>query len=144
MRTCWRCELTTRNHNQAVIEEFRSNQGKVGGRFEGAPVLLLTTTGRKSGVKRINPMMYQQEGDTLYVFASKGGAPTNPDWYHNLVANTKVRVEVGTEAFEATATVLHRAERDRVFEEQVRRYPFFADYQAKTERIIPVVALRRV
>jgi deazaflavin-dependent oxidoreductase (nitroreductase family) len=129
--------------NTKIIEEFRANAGKVGGQFEGAPVLLLTTIGARSGKRRVNPMMYLPEGERLFVFASKAGAPTNPDWFHNLVANPDVSVEVGTEVFEATATVVEGDERDRVYAEQARRYPGFADYQEKTDRTIPVVGLDR-
>jgi deazaflavin-dependent oxidoreductase (nitroreductase family) len=129
--------------NAAIIEEFRTNEGRVGGRFEGAPMLLLTTTGRKSGTKRTNPMMYLPDGDRLLVFASKGGAPTNPDWYRNLVADPHVTVEVGTEKYQAHATVLHGDERDRLYAEQSRRYPGFGEYQRNTSRVIPVVALVR-
>ncbi len=129
--------------NTKIIEEFRSNGGKVGGGFEGAPVLLLTTSGAKSGQTRVNPMMYLAEGDRMYVFASKGGAPTNPDWYHNLVAHPEVTVEQGTERFEAVATPVDRAERDTIYAEQASRYPGFAEYEAKTDRVIPVVALER-
>jgi deazaflavin-dependent oxidoreductase (nitroreductase family) len=133
----------TRDWNTQVIEQFRANGGKVGGQFEGAPLLLLTTTGAKSGKRRVNPMMYMPEGDRLFVFASKAGAPTNPDWYHNLVAHPDASVEVGPGSYDVTATVLEGAERDRVFAEQSRRYPGFAEYQAGTERTIPVVALDR-
>jgi deazaflavin-dependent oxidoreductase (nitroreductase family) len=129
--------------NTKIIEEFRANGGKVGGGFEGAPMLLLTTTGAKSGKTRENPMMYLAEGDRIYVFASKAGAPTNPDWYHNLVAHPEVTVEQGTERFEAVATPVDRAERDRIYAEQASRYPGFAEYEAKTDRVIPVVALER-
>jgi deazaflavin-dependent oxidoreductase (nitroreductase family) len=129
--------------NTKIIEEFRSNGGKVGGQFEGAPVLLLTTAGAKSGKTRENPMMYLAEGDRIYVFASKGGAPTNPDWYHNLVAHPTVTVELGTDRFEAVATPVDKAERDRIYAEHASRYPGFADYEAKTDRVIPVVALER-
>jgi deazaflavin-dependent oxidoreductase (nitroreductase family) len=129
--------------NTQVIEQFRANGGEVGGQFEGAPLLLLTTTGAKSGKRRVHPMMYLPEGDRLFVFASKAGAPTNPDWYHNLVAHPDASVEVGPDSYDVTATVLEGAERDRVFAEQARRYPGFAEYQAGTERIIPVVALVR-
>jgi deazaflavin-dependent oxidoreductase (nitroreductase family) len=129
--------------NQRVIDEFRANGGKVGGQFADAPMLLLTTTGARSGKSRVNPMMYLSDGDRLLVFASKGGAPTNPDWYHNLVANPRASVEVGTETFEVDAEVLAGEERDRLYAEQARRYPGFAEYQAKTSRQIPVVALRR-
>ena len=132
------------DRNIAIIAEFRSNEGRIGGRFEGAPVMLLTTSGAKSGKQRINPMMYLPEGDRLYVFATKAGAPTSPDWYHNLVADPDVTVEVGTESYEAKAEVLTGAERDRVYAAQAAIYPFFADYQEKTGgRTIPVVALTR-
>jgi deazaflavin-dependent oxidoreductase (nitroreductase family) len=130
--------------NQKIIDEFRANDGKVGGQFEGAPVLLLTTTGAKSGRRHTTPMMYQVGDDTLYVFASKAGAPTHPDWYHNLMANPTVTVEVGTATYEATAAALPRDERDRVYAEQVARFPGFGEYQEKTTRVIPVVAITRV
>jgi len=130
--------------NAKIIEEFRSSGGKVGGPFAGAPLLLLTTTGAKSGQKRTTPMMYLTDGDRLAVFASKAGAPTNPDWYHNLVANPRVAVEVGTESFEVEAQVADRAERDRLYAIQAERYPGFAEYEQKTDRVIPVVLLRRV
>ncbi|MGA2209568.1 MAG: nitroreductase family deazaflavin-dependent oxidoreductase [Acidimicrobiales bacterium] len=129
--------------NQKIIEEFRANEGKVGGQFEGAPVLLLTTTGAKSGRRHTTPMMYLSGGNGLYVFASKAGAPTNPDWFHNLVANPTVTVEVGTDQYEATAAPLEGAERDRVYAEQAKLYPGFAEYQEKTSRVIPVVELVR-
>jgi deazaflavin-dependent oxidoreductase (nitroreductase family) len=127
--------------NTRVIEEFRSNEGRVGGQFEGAPLLLLTTTGRRTGESRTNPMMYLPDDNRLVVFASKAGAPTHPDWYRNLVADPEVVVEVGTERYPATAVVVRGAERDRLYAEQSRRYPGFAEYQSKTERVIPVVAL---
>lgn len=127
--------------NAAIIDEFRQNEGRVGGNFEGAPLLLLTTTGRRSGEPRTSPMMYLADGDRLLVFASKGGAPTNPDWYHNLVADPHVTVEVGTERYEARAAPLTGEERDRLYAEQASRYPGFAEYQLKTARVIPVVAL---
>jgi deazaflavin-dependent oxidoreductase (nitroreductase family) len=129
--------------NTKIIEEFRANQGRVGGSFQGAPMLLLTTTGRRTGERRTNPMMYLADGDRLLVFASKGGAPTNPDWYHNLVANPEVTVEVGTESYQAHATALQGDERDRLYAEQSSRYPGFAEYQRNTSRVIPVVALVR-
>ena len=128
--------------NTKIIEEFRANAGLVGGQFEGAPVLLLTTTGRRSGTPRTSPMMYLDDGAGRWlVFASKAGAPTNPDWFLNLEAHPAVTVEIGVRTVEATAVVLEGEERDRWFAEQARRYPGFAEYQAKTERIIPVVAL---
>ncbi len=129
--------------NTQIIEEFRANDGVVGGPFEGAPLLLLTTTGARSGQPRVAPMMYRAEGARLYVFASKAGAPTNPDWYHNLVAHPEVTVEVGKEQFGARATVVDRAERDRIYAAQASEYPGFAEYEAKTDRVIPVVVLDR-
>ena len=129
--------------NRHIIEEFRANEGRVGGSFQGAPMLLLTTTGRRTGERRTNPMMYLADGDRLLVFASKGGAPTNPDWYHNLVTNPEVTVEVGTESYQAHATALQGDERDRLYAEQSSRYPGFAEYQRNTSRVIPVVALVR-
>ncbi len=130
--------------NSSIVEEFRANGGKVGGHFEGAPLLILKTTGAKTGEARFNPMMYLADGDRLLVFASKGGAPTNPDWYHNLVANPRASVEVGTETFDVDAEVLTGEERDRFYAIQSERYPGFAEYQEKTDRVIPVVALARV
>ncbi len=129
--------------NAKIIEEFRANDGMVAGNFEGAPLLLLTTTGARSGKPRTNPVMYREENERLFVFASKQGAPTNPDWYRNLVAHPEVTVEVGTEKFTAHATVLERSERDRVYAAHAAEYPGFAEYQEKTDRVIPVVALDR-
>jgi deazaflavin-dependent oxidoreductase (nitroreductase family) len=129
--------------NTKIIEEFRANEGRVGGNFEGSPLLLLTTTGRRTGQPRVNPLMYLADGDRLLVFATKGGAPTNPDWYHNLVTDPHVTVEVGRERFDAHATVQAGEERDRLYAEQARRYPGFAEYQANTDRVIPVIALVR-
>lgn len=130
--------------NAKIIEEFRSNQGKVGGPFEGAPLLLLTTTGRSSGQQRVNPLMYLPDGDRWLVFASAAGAPRHPDWFHNLVAEPLVTVEVGTETHRARAEVLDRADRDHYYAEQARRFPGFAEYEQKTSRVIPVVALTPV
>ncbi len=127
--------------NARIIEEFRANAGRVGGQFEGAPMLLLHTTGAKTGAERVNPMMYLDTDGHRYVFASKAGADTHPDWYHNLVANPEVGVEVGADTYRATATPVTRADRDRIYAEQARRYPGFADYEAKTSRVIPVVEL---
>jgi deazaflavin-dependent oxidoreductase (nitroreductase family) len=129
--------------NDAIIAEFRSHQGKVGGSFEGAPLLLLTTTGARSGKQHTNPLMYRADGDRWLVFASYAGAPTNPAWYHNIVAHPDAVIEVGTETVEVTATVLDPAERDREYAEQAGLYPGFAEYQEKTTRVIPVVALER-
>lgn len=135
--------------NATIIEEFRKNGGRVGGNFEGAPVLLLHTKGAKSGQARLNPMMYLEEDGRRYVFASKAGADTSPDWYHNLVAQPSVTVEAATgdgdgiESYSATAVPLTGDERDRIYAEQAQRYPGFAEYQEKTSRVIPVVELRR-
>lgn len=129
--------------NAGIIAEFRANQGKVGGVFAGAPLLLLTTTGAKSGRQTTTPLMYAEDGDRLIVFASKAGAPENPAWYHNLLAHPEVKLEVGTESFSAKATPVTGEERDRLYGEQATRVPGFAEYQAKTSRKIPVVALQR-
>jgi deazaflavin-dependent oxidoreductase (nitroreductase family) len=131
------------NFNSKVIREFRENNGKVGGPFEGAPVLLLTSTGAKSGLERVSPMMYLLDGGRYVVFASKAGAPTNPDWYHNLVAHSDASIEVGTEQFGVKATVVTGTERDELYARQAALYPGFAEYEAKTTRTIPVIALER-
>jgi deazaflavin-dependent oxidoreductase (nitroreductase family) len=129
--------------NRAIIEEFRANDGKVGGPFEGAPVLLLTATGAKSGERRTTPVMYLPDGDRMVIFASKAGAPENPGWYHNLRANATATVEVGSETVEVEAVVTEGDERERLFRKQADLYPQFADYEQKTTRQIPVVALQR-
>lgn len=129
--------------NKQVIEEFRTNDGKVGGMFADMSLLLLHTTGAKSGLNRINPMAYLADGSRLVVIASKAGAPTNPDWYHNVVANPKVKVEVGTEQFQARATVAAEPERSQLYEKMAALNPVFAEYQRKTTRIIPVIILTR-
>lgn len=129
--------------NSKIIEEFRANEGRVGGQFEGAPVLLLHTTGAKSGRERVNPMMYLEQDGRLFVFASKAGADTNPDWFHNLVANPEVTIEIGSDTVQATAKPLEGEERDRVYAAQAELYPGFAEYQQKTTRVIPVVELLR-
>lgn len=133
----------TNDWNRRVIEEFRANGGKVGGQFEGAPLLLLTTTGAKSGQRRTTPVMYLPDGNRLIIFASKAGAPTNPDWYHNLAAHPQATVEVGTETFDITSVVATGEERDRLFARQAELYPGFANYQARITRQIPVIALER-
>ena len=135
--------------NAAIIDEFRANDGKVGGKFEGAPLLILHTTGAKSGQERLAPVMYQavgdsDDGDDLAVFASKAGAPTHPDWYHNLVADPNATVEVGTETYAVKARVAEGDERERIWSTQKERYPGFAEYEQKTSREIPVVVLERV
>jgi deazaflavin-dependent oxidoreductase (nitroreductase family) len=129
--------------NAALIEEFRANGGKVGGRFEGRPVLLLTTTGAKSGRKITIPLVYLQDGQRRLIFASKAGSPRNPDWYHNLVANPTATVEVGTERYDATAVAVTGEERDRLYAKQVQAMPQFGAYQESTTRVIPVIALER-
>jgi deazaflavin-dependent oxidoreductase (nitroreductase family) len=127
--------------NRKIIEEFRANGGQVGGQFAGAPLLLLHTEGAKSGQERVNPMMYRAVGDSFAVFASKGGAPTNPDWYHNLRANPRVRAEIGTSTVELTARVAGDDERDPIWSAQKQDYPGFAGYERNTDRQIPVVIL---
>ena len=129
--------------NRAIIAEFRENGGKVGGQFEGTPLLLLHTVGAKSGKERINPLAYSTDGDRMVIIASKGGAPTNPDWYHNIVANPQVSVEVGTEHFQAQAAVVAEPERSRLYEKVATEMPGFAEYQRNTTRMIPVVVLTR-
>ena len=128
--------------NTKTIEEFRANAGNVGGPFEGAPLLLLHTTGARTGKERVNPMMYQDLGSgTVAVFASKAGAPTNPDWYRNVVANPDVTAEIGTETRRFRARIASSAEREPIWNKQKQDYPGFADYEAKTDREIPVVIL---
>jgi deazaflavin-dependent oxidoreductase (nitroreductase family) len=132
--------------NQRVIDEFRANAGRVGGRFEGRPLLLLHNRGAKTGAERINPVAYQRlSDDSVAVFASQGGAPTNPDWYHNVVANPDVTVELGTETFSARARVTEGAERESIWDRQKRDWPAFAEYEEKTRGIreIPVVVLEK-
>jgi deazaflavin-dependent oxidoreductase (nitroreductase family) len=128
--------------NTRIIEEFRSNEGRVGGPFEGHPLLLLHHRGAKSGTERVNPLALQDLGDgKVAVFASKGGAPTNPDWYHNVQANPDVEVEIGTKTYPARARVADGEERDRIWERQKQLMPGFADYERKTSRQIPVIVL---
>jgi len=130
--------------NATIIAEFRENDGQVGGDFADATMVLLTTTGAKSGATRINPLVCRIDDDgQVYVFASKAGAPTHPDWYHNLTKNPTVGVELGAERFEATAEELSGDERDAVYAAHAKQYPGFAEYQANTDRVIPVIALRR-
>ncbi|MHB1909434.1 MAG: nitroreductase family deazaflavin-dependent oxidoreductase [Nitrososphaerales archaeon] len=127
--------------NAQTIAEFRRNHGKVGGHFEGAPLLLLHHTGARSGKPRVNPMMYLKDGDRFLVFASKGGADTNPDWYRNLKAHPDVQIEVGDETIDVHAEEIKGAERDRLYARQASLYPSFAQYQRQTKRLIPVMAL---
>ena len=132
-----------RDFNRNLIDEFRANHGKVTGIFQNSPVLLLTTTGAKSGNKHTTPVVYTTDGDRLVIIASKGGAPTNPAWYHNLVANPTVTIELPDETFEARAVVTKGDERQRLFDAQAAQMPNFNDYAAKTTREIPVIALER-
>ncbi|MFI7436167.1 nitroreductase family deazaflavin-dependent oxidoreductase [Micromonospora haikouensis] len=127
--------------NEKVIAEFRANGGRVGGQFAGAPLLLLHTVGARSGQARVNPMMYRKVDGGYAVFASKAGAPTNPDWYHNVLAHPRVRAEIGTETVELVARVAAGEERDRIWSAHKAAYPGFADYERKTDRQIPVVVL---
>ncbi len=129
------------NWNDKIIEEFRANEGKVGGPFEGAPVLLLHTVGARTGKERVHPLMYQQRGDDYAIFASKGGAPSNPDWYYNLLANPACSIEVGTKTVSVRAYVTDDGEREPLWDRQKRDYPGFADYERKTDRQIPVIIL---
>ncbi len=131
------------DYNASIIEEFRANHGKVGGNFEGAPLLLLHSVGAKSGQERVSPMMYLADGDRYLVFASKAGAPDNPDWYHNLKANPDATIEVGDDRIDVRGEELPRAERDEKYAEQAALFPGFADYEKKTDRVIPVLALTR-
>lgn len=130
--------------NTAIIEEFRANAGKVGGPFEGATMLLLHTKGAKSGLPRTNPLVYLPDGDRFVVIASKGGAPEDPQWYRNLLADPNLEVEVGTRTIPVRATVITGPERDELYARQVERRPAFADYERKTARKIPVIALEPV
>jgi deazaflavin-dependent oxidoreductase (nitroreductase family) len=135
--------------NNNVIEEFRANQGQVGGNFAGAPMVLVHSRGRRTGRETVSPMMYlahENDGDVIYVFASKAGAPQHPDWYFNLTAAGEGSVERGAEAYPVKVRELTGEERDRVFGEQARRYPGFAEYAKKTAgiRTIPVLELTRV
>jgi deazaflavin-dependent oxidoreductase (nitroreductase family) len=127
--------------NALIIAEFRKNHGKVGGNFEGAPLLLLHTTGRRSGKSRVNPVMYLRDGDRYLVFATKMGADTNPDWYHNLKAHPDIEIEVGDETVQARAEEITGSEHDRLYARQASLYPTFSQYQRQTKRVIPVIAL---
>jgi deazaflavin-dependent oxidoreductase (nitroreductase family) len=129
--------------NAKVIEEFRANEGRVGGQFDGMPMILIHHIGAKSGIERVNPLAYVADGDRLVIIASKGGAPTNPDWYHNVKAHPRLTVEVGTETFAVDAVELTGDEREAVWATVVARMPGFADYQRKATRLIPLLALTR-
>ena len=129
--------------NAKIIEEFRANAGKVGGPFEGRPMLLLHSTGARTGAERVHPVVYQTDDGHWVVFASKGGAPTNPDWFHNLQANPQASIEVGTDTVAVTARVVEGEERERLWARQKEEMPGFADYERKTTRQIPVIVLER-
>ena len=129
--------------NQQIIAEFRENGGKVGGPFEGAPMVLVTHTGARTGTQRTTPLMAQLAADDLVIFASKAGAPDNPDWYHNLVANPDATVEYGTDTFPVRARVAQGDERDELWTKQKTAYPQFQGYEDSTDRVIPVVVLER-
>jgi deazaflavin-dependent oxidoreductase (nitroreductase family) len=129
--------------NKSIIEEFRANGGKVGGPFEGGHLLLLTTTGIRSGQPHTTPLAYLPDRDRLIIIASAAGAPKHPAWYHNLVAHPKATVEVGTETFEVTATITTGEERERLWAKTIKQSPGFADYQTKTTRQLPVILLQR-
>ena len=130
--------------NIGIIDEFRANEGKVGGWFEGKTLLLLHTTGAKSQQERINPVAYVKDGNRYVVIASKGGAPTHPDWYYNILANSLVTVEVGRDKFQARATVVEEPERTRLYNKMVEMMPGFDEYRRKTTRVIPVIVLTPV
>ena len=130
--------------NRRIIEEFRAHAGRVGGVFEGASLLLLHHRGARSGIERVNPLAYQPVGEGFAVFASKAGAPTNPDWYHNLLANPQTTVEVGEDTVRVRARVAEGEERERIWAKQKQARPIFADYEQQTARQIPVVILTRL
>ena len=133
-----------RNRNEAIIDEVRSNSGKVGGVFSGKTLLLLHTVGAKSGQERVNPVAYITDGLRLVIIASKGGAPTNPDWYYNILAHPLVTVEVGTNEFQAQAAIAAEPERTRLYDQMSEMMPGFAEYQRRTTRVIPVIVLTRI
>ena len=130
--------------NTQIIEEFRANDGKVSGFFANNTLLLLHTTGAKSGQEHVNPLVTFEDGDRLVVIASKGGAPSNPDWYYNILADTVVGVEYGTEEFQARATVTSELERTQLYEKMESKFAAFSEYKEKTTRVIPVVTLSRL
>jgi deazaflavin-dependent oxidoreductase (nitroreductase family) len=133
--------MSPSDHNARIIDEFRANEGRVGGSFEGTPLLLLHHTGARSGEERINPLAYQRDDGRYVVFASKGGAPRNPGWYHNLRAHPNATIEVGTDTIEVLASEASGEERERLFHTQAERIPQFAEYERRTERSIPVIVL---
>lgn len=130
--------------NDKIIDEFRTNAGKVGGYFEGKPMLLLHSTGAKTGKEHINPAIYTTDGDKLVIIASNGGAPKHPDWYHNLVAHPDATVEVGTDKFQVRAEVVPEPDRTRLYKQMITVMDSFAEYEQKTTRVIPVFRLTKV
>ena len=130
--------------NKKIVDEFRSSGGKVGGQFAGAPMIIITHTGAKSGKTYTTPLVFSKDGDKCVIIASYAGAPKNPSWYHNLVTHPEITVEIGAEKFKAKATEVKGAERDRLFAEQAKMMPQFNDYAKKTSRKIPVFTLERV
>lgn len=137
--------MSMNDFNQRMIEEFRANDGKIiSGPLAGGPLVLLTTTGAKSGQTRVSPLAYTKDGDRLVIIASKAGAPTNPDWFHNVCANPTVTVEVGTERYQARAVIAEGQERERLYKQMAQQLPVFAEYQQKTTRQIPVIILERL
>ena len=130
--------------NKAIIEEFRANGGQVGGRFANMPLLLLHTTGAKSGEAYVTPVAFTMDGDRFVIIASKGGAPTHPGWYYNIAANPLVTVEVGSETFQAQTTIPEEPERTRLYHQMAAIRPAFAEYEQKTTRTIPVIVLSRI
>ena len=131
------------NRNTKIINEFRANKGVVGGMFAGMPLLLFTHKGAKSGQERVNPVAYLKDGDRYAIIASKGGAPNNPGWYHNLKAQPEVSIEIGSETVDVTAEEVNGEERDRIYAIQSEQQPQFAEYEQNTDRKIPVIALKR-
>lgn len=127
--------------NTEIIEEFRANDGKVGGMFEGAPMVILHTTGAKSGLKRETPLVYLNHEDKMFIFASKAGADTHPDWFHNIKADSSVSIEVGTDTVNKTAVILDEADRAATYAVQETHMPGFTDYRTGTDRVIPVIEL---
>ena len=130
--------------NKRIIDEFRANGGKVGPPFAGAPMVLMTHKGAKSGKTYTTPLVYSKDGARIVIVASKAGAPNNPSWYHNLIAHPEVTLEIGTEQFKARAVVTKGEERERLFNAQAGQMPVFNEYRSKTKRQIPVIALERV
>ncbi len=127
--------------NAQIIDEFHANDGRVGGMFDGMPLLLLHHTGARTGKSRVNPLAYQSDGERYVIFASKAGAPTNPDWYHNLKAHPNVKIEVGPDTIDVLATEASGEERERLYRTQAERVPQFGEYEQKTDRVIPVIVL---